>query len=63
MDQMDQDRWLTAKEAAEYLRLSPRWGFMTIRKWVREGKIKSARVGRLYRFHKQDLDDFAFSKR
>lgn len=54
---------LTAKEAAAYLKLSPKCGYQTVQKWVREGKLRAGRAGDLYRFKRQDLDDFVFSKR
>lgn len=51
---------LTDKEAAQYLKLSPKWGFQTIQKWVRLGLIRAGKVGDHNRFKKQDLDDFVF---
>lgn len=54
---------LTDRQAAEYLKLSTKWGWQTIQKWVKEGKLKAGRVGDHYRFRKQDLEDFVFAKR
>lgn len=54
---------LTDRQAAEYLKLSPKWGFEQVQKWARKGLIKCGRVGDHYRFRKQDLDDFVFAKR
>lgn len=46
-------RWLTTKEAAEYLRTSPR----QIRNWVYQGKIKAYKLlGKSLRFKVSDLD-------
>ncbi|MER2513182.1 MAG: helix-turn-helix domain-containing protein [Nitrosomonas ureae] len=45
--------WLDTKEAAVYLRTSPK----QIRSWVYQGKIRAYKLlGRSYRFRKQDLD-------
>jgi excisionase family DNA binding protein len=45
--------WLNSKEAAEYLRTTPK----QIRKWVYQGKIKSYKLlGKSLRFKKSELD-------
>lgn len=48
--------WLTAAEAAAYLRTKPR----TLLKWVREGSIKAwplhGAKRKTWRFRKEDLD-------
>ena len=48
--------WMTAAEAASYLRTKPR----TLLKWVREGSIKAWPLHgarrRTWRFRKEDLD-------
>jgi len=54
---------LTTKEAANYLKLSAKSGHLTIGRWVRQGQLKAGQVGSAYRFRKQDLDDFTFSKK
>jgi excisionase family DNA binding protein len=45
---------LTSKEAMEYLRITQ----TTLLKLVREGGLKGNKVGRNYRFLKEDLDRF-----
>ena len=60
---VEEEKLLNDREAAVYLGLSPKWGFVTVQKWVRKGLIRAGRVGDLYRFKKQDLDDFVFSKK
>lgn len=60
---MEEDKLLTAKEAAAYLGLSPKWGFTTVQKLVRKGDLVGGRVGDLHCFRKRDLDDYAFKKR
>jgi excisionase family DNA binding protein len=57
------ERLWTDKEAAEYLGLSAKTGYQTLQKWVRMGLLKSGRVGDHYRFRKEDLDEFVFSKK
>jgi len=52
--------WLTATEAAEYLKVKPR----SLLRWVRLGKIKgytlSGTKRRVWRFRKEDLDSALF---
>ena len=51
-----QSEWLTAKEAAQHLRIKPR----TLLQWVRQGKVKafvlSGTKRRVWRFRQADLD-------
>lgn len=51
-----QSEWLTAKEAAFYLRVKPR----TLLLWVRQGKVRafvlSGTQRRVWRFRRADLD-------
>lgn len=51
-----QSEWLTAKEAAAYLRVKAR----TLLLWVRQGKVKafvlSGTRRRVWRFRRADLD-------
>ena len=48
--------WLTAKEAASYLKIKPR----TLLLWVRKGKLKAFALSgtkrRVWRFRQADLD-------
>jgi excisionase family DNA binding protein len=60
---MDEEKLMTAKEAADYLRMSPKNGHQTIQRWVRKGLLKGGRVGDRYIFRKRDLDNFTFSRR
>jgi excisionase family DNA binding protein len=45
---------LTLEEAAAYLRVCPR----TLRLKVNEGIIPGAKIGRVWRFHKQQLEQW-----
>jgi excisionase family DNA binding protein len=50
------DGWLTAQEAAEYLKIRPR----TLLLWARQGKIPAHRLSGIqrciYRFLRRELD-------
>lgn len=48
-----EDKWLTAKQAASYLRLSSE---KAVYERVRRGQIPAFRFGRYYRFRVSDLD-------
>jgi len=52
--------WLTAKEAAKYLKVRPR----TLLLWVRQGKLQAFALSgikrHVWRFRKQDLDAALF---
>lgn len=45
--------WMTAEEAAEFLRLGSR---RALYDHVRRGRVKAHRLGRLLRFHRLELD-------
>ncbi len=51
---MNQEEVLTTKEAVEYLKISKK----TIYKLIEEGRIKTTKAGRDYRFLKSELDRF-----
>jgi excisionase family DNA binding protein len=56
MGELTQSDWLTATEAAAYLKVKPR----SLLLWVRQGKIKAYALSgtkrRVWRFRKEDLD-------
>ena len=45
---------LSLKEVAEYMKVHE----VTVRRWVKENRIKSLRVGKLIRFREQDVEDW-----
>jgi len=50
---IDNFKWLNTKEAAEYLRTTPK----QIRKWVYEGKLRAYKLfSKSLRFKRQELD-------
>jgi excisionase family DNA binding protein len=60
---MTSSPWLTTKEAGEYLAVKPR----SLLLWVREGIVPAYALSgtrrRIWRFRKDDLDDFLRSRR
>jgi excisionase family DNA binding protein len=48
------EQLLKAEEAAEYLRVNSQ----TIRRWVRQGRLRALWSGRQYVFRREDLDAF-----
>jgi excisionase family DNA binding protein len=49
----------TIKEAAEYLEVAE----ITVRRWVKEGRLKSCRIGRSIVFNPADLRTFKHKQR
>jgi excisionase family DNA binding protein len=46
-------RLFSAKEAGEYLRVTPK----TVRKWVREGIVPGHKTGRVYVLYEAELEE------
>jgi excisionase family DNA binding protein len=57
----EQREWLTTDEAAEYLQIHVE----TVRRWAREGKVASVKLGNRggFRFKREDLERFLESRR
>jgi excisionase family DNA binding protein len=57
MNTPPQSDWLTASEAAAYLKVKPR----SLLLWVRQGKLQAYALSgtkrRIWRFRKEDLED------
>ena len=57
-----QSEWLTATEAADYLKVKPR----SLLLWVRKGKVPAYALSgtkrRVWRFRKEDLDNALLSR-
>lgn len=45
---------MTSEEAAKYLRI----GIVTLKKKAQTGRIPAAKVGRVWRFRKQEIDEW-----
>lgn len=54
------DELMTDKEVAKYLKLSKKTGHFAVRKWAKEGRLRAGKAGDLWRFRKEDVDDFTF---
>lgn len=46
------EQLMTAEEVAEYLRVR----LTTVYEWAKKGKIPAARVGRLWRFRREEIE-------
>jgi len=46
-----EERLMTIDEVAEFLHMNP----MTLYSWVREGKIPAFKIGKVWRFRKNDI--------
>jgi excisionase family DNA binding protein len=61
-NQSSQSEWLTADEAAKYLKVKTR----SLLLWVRQGKVQAYALSgirrRVWRFRQQDLDDALFAQ-
>ncbi len=51
---MIRERLLTAQEAADYLRVNVN----TLRRYIRQRRVRAAKLGRGYRIRQHDLDAF-----
>ena len=57
------EEFLTPKEIAEILKLSPKSGHITVVRWIRRGLLRAGLAGDLVRVRRRDLDDFLYTKR
>lgn len=55
--------WMTDRQAAAYLGLTTKFGYITVQKWARTGLLRGGKAGDQWRFKKEDLDDFVFSRK
>ena len=53
MDELNEKTILTTKEVADLLRVS----LITVRRWLKAGKIPSIRIGKHYRIRRDDIED------
>ncbi|MCK5471652.1 helix-turn-helix domain-containing protein [Candidatus Gracilibacteria bacterium] len=56
--QLMQDRLLTPDQVGEMLQLHP----FTILNYIKQGKLRSARIGRVYRIRESDIEKFLDSQ-
>lgn len=58
MDKIMEDKWINTDEVAEYLGVKA----TTIRKWIkRNTRIPARKIGRLWKFKKDELDEWVKS--
>ena len=51
---MDQQRYLTVEESAKEFQVSE----ATIRRWIKAGDLRAAKIGKSWRIKREDLDAF-----
>jgi len=56
---MEDERFYTIKEVAELLKVSDGG----VRKWLKTGKLKGIKLGRIWRIKNSDLDEFVNERR
>ena len=56
---MEDERFYTIKEVAELLKVSDGG----VRKWLKTGKLKGIKLGRIWRIKKSDLEEFINERR
>jgi len=56
---MADERFYTIKEVAELFKVSDGG----VRKWLKTGKLKGIKLGRIWRIKKSDLDEFVNERR
>ena len=55
---MEDEKFYTIKEVAELLKVSDGG----VRKWLKTGKLKGIKLGRIWRIKKSDLEEFINEK-
>jgi len=56
---MEDEKFYTIKEVAELLKVSDGG----VRKWLKTGKLKGIKLGRIWRIKKSDLEEFINERR
>lgn len=51
---MDKQQYYTIQEIAEQLKVA----YLTVYRWIKEGKLEAVRAGKQYRIRQSDLDKF-----
>jgi PTS system nitrogen regulatory IIA component len=54
-----EERLLTIDDVAEFLQVNP----MTIYAWVRDGKIPAFKIGKVWRFKKEEIEKWLKGKK
>ena len=56
---MDQDKWLTVDELADYLKM----GQTKLYRMAQEGGIPASKVGNQWRFNREEIDEWMINQR
>ena len=54
---MTEEKYYTIEEVAEMLKVV----YLTVYRWIQDGKLKAYKAGKQYRINKSDLDGFITS--
>lgn len=54
---MTEEKYYTIEEVAKMLKVV----YLTVYRWIQDGKLKAYKAGKQYRIKKQDLDNFVTS--
>ncbi len=54
---MKEEQYYTIEEVAEMLKVV----YLTVYRWIQDGKLKAYKAGKQYRINKSDLDGFITS--
>ncbi|MEA2022158.1 MAG: helix-turn-helix domain-containing protein [Candidatus Caldatribacteriota bacterium] len=52
------EEYLTTKQVAKYLQVKP----LTVYQWAKSNKIPAVKIGRIWRFKREVIDNFLESK-
>ena len=52
------EQYYTIKEVAEILKVA----YLTVYRWVKDGKIEAYKLGKEYRIKKADIEKFGYAK-
>jgi excisionase family DNA binding protein len=58
MEVYEMEEYLTAKQVAKYLQVKP----LTVYQWARTNKIPAVKIGRIWRFKRNVIDNFLEKK-
>lgn len=54
MNQINEDKWISLEDAANYMDVTKD----TVRNWIKKTDIPAHKIGKLWKFKKSELDDW-----
>jgi len=57
MENINEERWISLKEACKYLGVTRQ----TVLNWIKKKKLPSAKVGKLWKFKTDEIDEWVRS--